>query len=59
MEEESVDLRIPNPEGLERGRRYTELQFRLNHTLPTTEEYTQILHELFKGKMLDKERFAE
>lgn len=56
MEEERVDLRIPNPQGLERGRRYTELQFRLNHTLPTTEEYTQIPHELFKDKIGENSR---
>jgi len=56
IQEERVDLRIQSPESLERTRYYTELQFRLNHTLPTTEEYSLILQELFKANIGDNSR---
>lgn len=46
-EEEIVDLRIADPKSLEEGRRLAQLMFRLNHTMPMTEEYQQILKELF------------
>lgn len=45
--ETRVDMRIPNPEGHAESQRCAKLLFQLNHTMPFTEEYTQILHELF------------
>lgn len=38
-----VDMRIPNPEGADRGKRDAELIFKLNHTMPMTEEYNALL----------------
>ena len=46
-EEVMVDLRIPDPNSFEEGKRLTQLAFRLNHTMPMTDEYQQILKELF------------
>ena len=51
MDEERVDLRIPHPEGMELAKRQAQLIFKLNHTMPMTEEYTQILHELFEDRL--------
>ena len=45
-EEERVDLRIPDPKSAEEGRRLAQLAFRLNHTMPMTDEYQEILREL-------------
>ena len=49
--EERVDLSIQNPEDMERGRQQAQLVFQLNHTMPMTDEYTDILHRLFQGKI--------
>ena len=46
-EEEVVDLRIPDPKNFEEGKRLAQLAFKLNHTMPMTDEYQQILKELF------------
>ena len=51
MDEERVDLRIPHPEGMELAKRQAQLIFKLNHTMPMTEEYTQIMHELFEDRL--------
>ena len=51
MDEERVDLRIPHPEGMELAKSQAQLIFKLNHTMPMTEEYTQILHELFEDRL--------
>ena len=45
--EEMVDLRIPDPKSFEEGKRLAQLAFKLNHTMPMTDEYRQILEELF------------
>lgn len=42
-----VDLRKATPEELAEGQRCTQLMFKLNHTMPLTEEYNEILKELF------------
>ena len=42
-----VDTRIKTPEETEIGRRNAELAFELNHTMPMSERYMEILHELF------------
>ena len=49
--EERVDLRIPHPAGMELAKRQAQLIFKLNHTMPMTDEYTQILHELFEDRL--------
>lgn len=49
--EERVDLRIPHPEDMESAKKQAQLIFKLNHTMPMTEEYTQILHELFEDRL--------
>ena len=51
MKEERVDLRSPHPEDLETGRRQAQLIFKLNHTMPMTEEYAQLLKELFGERL--------
>ena len=49
--EERVDLRIPHPEDAEKARKQIQLIFKLNHTMPMTEEYTEVLHELFEDRL--------
>ena len=46
-EEVMVDLRIKDPKSFEEGKKLAQLAFRLNHTMPMTDEYQQILKELF------------
>ncbi len=46
-EEVVVDLRMPDPKNFEEGKRLAQLAFKLNHTMPMTDEYQQILKELF------------
>ena len=48
---ERVDLRIPHPEDMEVSRRQAQLLFKLNHTMPMTEEYAEIMHELFEDRI--------
>lgn len=45
--ETAVDMREITPEELEEGQRQTELIFKLNHTMPRSEEYFKIQKELF------------
>lgn len=52
-EEEMVDLRIPDPKSFEDGRRLTQLAFKLNHTMPMTDEYQETLKELFGDNLGD------
>ena len=40
-----VDTRIKTPEETETGKRNAELAFELNHTMPMSERYMEILHE--------------
>ena len=47
VSEERVDLRIKDPDRIEEGRRATELLFRLHQTMPMTDEYRELLKELF------------
>lgn len=54
MDWERVDLRNPTPELREtwdETRRSEELCFRINTTMPYTEEYNQLVRELFKGNI--------
>ena len=51
MEELRVDMRERNQYDLAIYAKHEELVFRLNHTMPRTEEYNEILKELFEGRM--------
>ena len=52
MEQETrVDMRLTKPEDREKGMQYARLIFRLNHTMPFTEEYNSILKELFGDRL--------
>lgn len=42
-----IDMRQLTPEELETGRKEAKLLYQLNHTMPMTEEYANVLHELF------------
>ena len=47
MDYERVDIREMTPEGLNKAIKMTEIVFKINHTLPNTEEYNDLLKELF------------
>lgn len=51
MEEIRVDMRQRDAYDLETYAKHEELVFRLNHTMPRTPEYQEILDELFGGRM--------
>ena len=56
-EERRVDLRIPNPEGSKEAIRASQVVFKLNHTMPFTDEYNALLKELF-GNNLGEDSFV-
>lgn len=45
--EERIDLRKTTPQERAEAQRCTELLFQINHTMPTTESYQQLLCQLF------------
>lgn len=47
MDEVRIDLRIPNEERMKESIRSTQLCYKLNHTMPYTDEYDAVLKELF------------
>ena len=47
MEELRIDMRDKSYQNAAAGARNEELVFKLNHTLPTSQEYKDVLHELF------------
>ncbi|MBQ6099604.1 MAG: hypothetical protein IJL02_07055 [Methanobrevibacter sp.] len=47
MEEFRVDMREMTPEELELGAKQAQTVFKLNHTMPMSEEYNEVLKELF------------
>ena len=51
MDEIRVDMRTRTPEDLAVYAQQEELVFRLNHTVPRTPEYQEILRELFGDRM--------
>ena len=51
MEGFIVDPRKTTPEEMQQGMRDVKLVFDINHTMPYTEEYDQLVKELFKGKI--------
>lgn len=54
MEEKRIDMRIDNEETrelMEESKRSTQLCFRINHTMPMTEESEALIAELFQGNL--------
>ena len=51
MEGFIVDPRKSGPEEFEKGLRDVKLVFGINHTMPYTEEYDNLVKELFVGKI--------
>ena len=51
MEEKRIDLRIPEQADPQEGARCTELCFKINHTMPLSEEYNALVKELFLGNI--------
>ena len=47
MEEIRIDLRKATSEEIEQGVKDTQLNYKFNHTMPYTDEYNQLMHELF------------
>ncbi len=50
--EEIVDSRIPDPKAFEIGSKNAQILFKLNHTMPMTEEYGKAVKELFGDKTI-------
>ena len=46
-EEIRIDMRIPDPANRAENRRAVQVMYQLNHTMPYTEEYNDLLKELF------------
>jgi hypothetical protein len=51
MEELRVDMRERTPEEQAIYDRQAQLMFKLNHTMPRTEEYMGVLKELFEDRI--------
>ena len=51
MEEIRVDTRVITKKEQEKGMRDVKLVFGINHTMPYTEEYNNLVKELFKNKI--------
>ena len=47
MEEIRIDVKKQSPEEMEMGRRQAQTLFKFNHTMPGTDEYVALMHELF------------
>ena len=47
MEEVRIDLRLESPERKAESKRSTQLCFKINHTMPMTEECDALIRELF------------
>ena len=56
--EESVDMRLMTPEERAEGARQRKLLFQLNHTLPFSDEYNQLLKELFGDNLGENSMIA-
>ncbi|MBR5030991.1 MAG: galactoside O-acetyltransferase [Muribaculaceae bacterium] len=54
MEFTVVDPRLTSPEELAEGIRQAQTLFKLNHTMPYTEEYNKLVEQLF-GVQIDEE----
>lgn len=51
MTETRYDITARTPEEAERGKAQAQLVFKLNHTMPMTEEYAAVLRELFGERL--------
>ena len=51
MEGFIVDPRKSTPADMEQGMRDVKLVYAINHTMPYTDEYDRLVHELFVGKI--------
>lgn len=51
VKEFKVDMDKMKPEELEKMGKQTELLFKINHTMPMTEEYNKLIQELFQSKI--------
>ena len=51
MEEKRVDPRLTTPEERAEGVRQVQVLFKLNHTMPYTEEYNALVKELFGSNL--------
>ena len=56
MDFERVDIREMTPEEMSEAIRINELVFKINHTLPNTEEYDNLLKELFGDNLGENSR---
>ena len=52
MEEFRIDMRKPEEADPAEGTRCAQLCFKINHTMPMTEEYNRLVSELFMGNTL-------
>ncbi|MDE5771797.1 MAG: galactoside O-acetyltransferase [Ruminococcus sp.] len=50
-EEIRADLRLQSPESIKEAQKNREILFELNHTMPTTPKYMELLKELFRGNI--------
>lgn len=51
VQELRVDMRQTTPEESEKWKRQAQLVFELNHTMPYTDRYNEIVQDLFKGNI--------
>ena len=49
MTEERVDMHSHTPEDMEKAKQQAQLAFKLNHTMPMTDEYTEVMRQLFEN----------
>ena len=56
MEEFKIDMRTQTPQERESSVRDARLCFKLNHTMPFTEEYNKIVNELFGSRLGENSR---
>ena len=49
MEERRLDLRLPNEERTNEVKRTSQILFKLNNTMPFTDEYNKLVKDLFTG----------
>ena len=57
MEEIRIDMRTLTPEEVAQGVEEVQLCFKLNHTMPYTDEYNELVHQLF-GEFGEDSRLA-
>ena len=51
MEEIRVDMRNHTEKDVQEGRKQAQLMFRLNNTMPGTDEYDEVLKEMFGDRI--------